>query len=72
MSGGGEEPGLGEGLYSEVQCIMGNGHMGTPLWTEWWTDTYENITLLQVRWWVVIICYMLHKSETSMEKQQVK
>ena len=24
------------GLYSEVQCIMGNGHMGTPfpLWTD--------------------------------------
>ena len=19
-----------EGLYSKVQCIMGNGHMGTP------------------------------------------
>ena len=21
-------------LYSEVQCIMGNGHMGTHLWTD--------------------------------------
>ena len=25
----------GRGLYNEVRCIMGNGHMGTPpLWTE--------------------------------------
>ena len=23
--------GLGVGLYSEVQCIMGNGHMGTSM-----------------------------------------
>ena len=24
----------GGGLYSEVQFIMGNGHMGLPLWTD--------------------------------------
>ena len=32
--GGGGSPGLmlgRESLYSEVQCIMGNDHMGTPL-----------------------------------------
>ena len=30
--------GLGLGApYSKVQCIMGNGHMGTPLWTDWLT-----------------------------------
>ena len=38
MSGAGglmsKVQGPGE-LYSEVQCIMGNGHMGTPsLWTD--------------------------------------
>ena len=27
-------------LYSEVQCIMGNGHMG-PLWTDRLTDTHD-------------------------------
>ena len=27
-------PHVGGGLYSEVQCIMGNGHMGTPPWTD--------------------------------------
>ena len=44
MSGGGGK------LYSEVQCIMGNGHMGIlTLWTEWQTDTCENITLMQFR-----------------------
>ena len=21
-------------LYSEVQCIMGNGHIGSPPWTD--------------------------------------
>ena len=35
----------GGGVYSEVQCIMDNGHIGSPhLWTEWRTDTTENIT----------------------------
>ena len=36
--------GVGEELYSEVHCIMGNGHMG-PLR---WTDTTENITFPQL------------------------
>ena len=44
-----------EGLYSEVQCIMGNGHMGTPLLRVRMTD----MTSLQLRWWAVIImCFM--------------
>ena len=29
MSGGKGVP-MSGGLYSEVQCIMGNGYMGTP------------------------------------------
>ena len=45
---GGGGPELGEGaLYSEVQCIMGNCHMGTPSvdrMTYYRTDTTENIT----------------------------
>ena len=36
----------------EVQCIMGNGHIGTlPL--DRMVDTTENIPLLQFHWWVV-------------------
>ena len=30
------------GMYSEVQCIMGNGHTWTPPCEK--TDTSENIT----------------------------
>ena len=47
------EGGLVEGwaLYSEVQCIMGNGHMG-PYGQ---TDTCENITFIQFRQWEVKI-----------------
>ena len=40
-------------LYSEVQCIIGNGHMRTPPplpWTARQTDTTENITFPQLRW----------------------
>ena len=43
-------------LYSEVQCIMGNGHMGPlpyPVDRKM-TDTTENITFPQLRWPVVI------------------
>ena len=40
--GGTQAPCPGEGgLYSEVQCIMGNGHMGSPCGQ---TDARENIT----------------------------
>ena len=49
MSHGGI-PCLGErirALYSEVECIMGNGDMGTPCEQ---TDTTENITFPQIRW----------------------
>ena len=31
------------GLYSEVQCIMDNSHMGPPSWTDKQTDTYEKL-----------------------------
>ena len=39
-------------LYSEIQCIMGNGHMGPPLWTD---RHYWKITFPQLRWRVVNI-----------------
>ena len=42
----------GGALYCEVQCIMGNGHMGTP---SLWTDTTENITFPQLHWRAVTI-----------------
>ena len=38
-------------LYGEVQCIMGNGQIGTI--THGQTDTTENITLPHLRWWAV-------------------
>ena len=45
-------PVSGESLYSEVQCISGNGHMETTLCVQIdrQTDTTENITLTQLRW----------------------
>ena len=46
------EGGAGD-LNSEVQCIMGNGRMGTSLWTD--THTCENITFSQLRWRTVNI-----------------
>ena len=51
----GAEPGVKgqEGsLHSEVQCIIGNGHMGTPTLPLVDRQTYmsENITLPQLRW----------------------
>ena len=45
-------PCAGSSLYGEVQCFIGNGHMGPsalappPIQT----DTTENITFLQLRW----------------------
>ena len=35
---------------------MGNGHISPllHLWTEWQTDTTENISFPQLRWWVVV------------------
>ena len=44
-------PGGGQGPC-EMQCIMGNSHMGTPCEQ---TDISENITLLQLRWRAVKI-----------------
>ena len=41
-------------LYSEVQCIMVNGHMGT-FCVNRQTDTSENITFPQLCWWAVKI-----------------
>ena len=43
-------PGQWGSVYSEVQCIMGNGHMGTPPWTHTHKHTCENITFPQLRW----------------------
>ena len=39
---------------SKIQCIMGNCHMVSPsfLWTGRQTDTTENITFPQLRWWL--------------------
>ena len=42
-------PESGGGMYSEVQCIMGNDHVGFPL-KEWQTDMIENITFPQLLW----------------------
>ena len=41
-------------LYSVVQCIMGNGHMGHVSCGQNETDTTENITIPQLLWLVVI------------------
>ena len=44
-------------LYSEVQCIMGNGHMGIrPHCTDRLPDTHttENITMPHLRWWAIM------------------
>ena len=40
-------PVRGGRLYSEVQCIMGNGHMGPPI--PLLTDMTLNITFPQLR-----------------------
>ena len=40
-------------LYSAVQSIMGNDHMGRPNPCEQ-TDTTKNIAFQQIYWWVVI------------------
>ena len=37
---------MGRGLYSEVQCIMGNGHMGLSLDAEWLTDGQTRLKTL--------------------------
>ena len=43
-------------LYSELQCTMGNGHMGTPRGeTESQKHTTENITFPQLHLQAVII-----------------
>ena len=41
-------------LYSEVQCIMGNGHMETPPPVKRKTDMSEIITFPQLHWQAVI------------------
>ena len=42
-------------LYSEVQFIMGNDHMGTLNETDRQTDITENITFPTLLWRAVII-----------------
>ena len=44
-------------LYSEVKCIMGNGHMVPPP-VDRQTGTTKNITFPQPRWWAVRIKYL--------------
>ena len=55
FGGGGLGPGWGEAICSEVQYILGNGHMGNPF--KQMTDTSENITFLQLRWLAVRIMW---------------
>ena len=56
------EPGGGS-MYSEVQCIMGNGHMGHPCGqTEWQTHMTENIAFPQLHWWLLSRCSGKKKS----------
>ena len=42
---------LGQDLYTEVQCIMGNGYMGIPCGL---TDAHD-ITIPQLHWWAAKI-----------------
>ena len=44
-------PCLEGGLYSEVQYIIGNGHMGAPPPSNRMTDTCENMTFPELHWW---------------------
>ena len=48
----------GGAVYSEFQCIMGNGYMGTPM--DSLTDTYENITFSQLCYRAVITAYWIN------------
>ena len=47
-----EQGGVGY-FWGTGLCVgyVGNGHMGSPV--NGMIDTYENITLPQLRWWVV-------------------
>ena len=42
-----------EGVWEPVQWVMGNGHMAPPVNRQ--TDTTENITFPQLRWWAVLM-----------------
>ena len=52
MRRGVEKRGGGIERYSEIQCIMGNGHMGPPCEK---TDAYENIPFTKLRLQVVVM-----------------
>ena len=43
-----EVPGQGKGrsVYAEVQCLMGDGHVGAPLWKEWLTGEQAQMKTL--------------------------
>ena len=74
MSKGGRAR-AGRGLYSEVQCIMGNGHMGPPpQWTESRTDMSENIIFPQLRGRAVMILkyqFLIRlQSKTTLSKRR--
>ena len=57
------------GYYSEFQCIMGNGHMGTPCEQ---IDTYESITFSQIRWRAVEITLGFKNLKTTKGSLQLK
>ena len=64
LAGGtGAEPGGGS-MYTEVQCTMGNGHMGHSCGqTEWQTHMTENIAFPQLHWWLLSRCSGKQKSQ---------
>ena len=49
--GGGQGRYWGEAIYSDVQCIMGNGHMGLIPCEQ--ADMTENIAFSELLWWAV-------------------
>ena len=69
-----EQAGASEGgfLYSEVQCIMVNGHMGPPPLPFEETDTTENITFLM--WWkstIFMLCESLSFCDTNIKLSEL-
>ena len=54
-------PGAGGSLHSEVQCIMGNGHMGPPCEQR---DITENITFKQLQWYLVRMTIITTRKRT--------
>ena len=55
------------GLYGVVQCIMGNDHMGSPLYRQ--MHMTENITFPQFRWCAVMAREFLSDNLPQKEAQ---